>query len=39
MVRWVVVSIPRGGPSYLFLVPAGATGVVYAIMSMGWCII
>ena len=40
MVRWVVGSIPRGGPIELFIVPAsGLTkSVICAILSMGWCI-
>ena len=34
MVRLVVGSIPHGGPTQLFIV----TAVVYAILSMVWCI-
>ena len=39
MVRRVVGSIFHGGPTQLFLVPAGVTkAVVCGILSVGWCI-
>ena len=39
MVRWVVGSIPHGGPIELFIVPASAPKIgVFVILSVGWCI-
>ena len=34
MVRWVIGSIPHGGPIELFLIPAKGCGMCYAMNEM-----